>query len=206
VRLHLRRLDERGRTRVDLRLSRVHTRDIRALCGVLPAALGRAGRPLELQTRLRLRDGAAVGRITVRQDWRCVRDRKGEFSGIRPIARRRPAARPGLGLRMDAPRLSASGRRATVRVTITNRRRARPTRAASSLSNLRITGSAGGSPQTVAVEDVAAGRSRTVRLTVRVPRRAAGRACVRVEADADSARGAAATRCARSAVAPRFTG
>ena len=46
------------RARLDLRLTRVRTRDVRALCTVLPAGVSRAGRPLELETRLRLRDGA----------------------------------------------------------------------------------------------------------------------------------------------------
>jgi hypothetical protein len=35
-----------------------------------------------------------------------VRDRKGDFTGIRPIKPRRPAARPGLAVRLGAPRVS----------------------------------------------------------------------------------------------------
>jgi hypothetical protein len=100
----------------------------------------------------------------------------------------------------------ASGRRATVLVTVSNRRRARPSRVVSSLWNLRITGSAGGVPRTVHVKELRARRSRTVRLTVPVPRRARGRVCVRIAANAASARGAGALRCARSAGAPPITG
>ena len=58
----LRRLDARGGARLDLRLTRVRTRDIRALCAVLPAGVSPAGRPLELETRLRLRDRGVTGR------------------------------------------------------------------------------------------------------------------------------------------------
>jgi hypothetical protein len=206
VRLRLRRLDARGRARLDLRLSRVRIRDIRALCTVLPARVSQAGRPLELETRLRLRDRAATHRITVRQRWRCVRDRKGEFTGIRPIKPKSPAARPGLAVRMKAARMLTSGRRATVRITITNRRRARPSRVVSSLWDLRITASAGGPPRTVRVKELRARRSRTVRVTVPVRRSARGRVCLRVAANATSARGASDRRCARTPTAPLFTG
>ena len=203
VRLHIRRLDARGGARLDLRLTRVRTRDIRALCTVLPASVSLAGRPLELETRLRLRDRGLSRRITMRQRWRCVRDRKGEFTGIRPIKPRRPAARPGLAVRLGAPRVLASGRRATVRVTVANQRRRRSDRVASSLWDLRITGGAGSTPRTIRFKELRAGRSRTVRLTVPVPRAARGRVCVRVAAGAASARGASARRCARVASRPR---
>ena len=203
VRLHLRRLDQRGAAQLDLRLTRVRTRDIRALCTVLPASVHRAGRPLELETRLRLRDRGVTHAIAMRQHWRCVRDRKHEFTGIRPIKTERPVARPGLTLRMKKPRVRASGRRATVRITIANQRRPRPTRAASSLWDLRITGSSGGPPRTVRVKELRARRSRTVRLTMPVPRSARGRVCVQVAATAPSARSAGARRCARIAGAPR---
>jgi hypothetical protein len=203
VRLRLRRPNARGRARLDLRLSRVRIRDIRALCTVLPASIHQAGRPLELETRLRLRDRAVTQPITMRQRWRCVRDRKGEFTGIRPIKPKPLAARPGLAVRMKAPRVLASGRRATVRIRVANQRRRRPSRVVSSLWNVRIIASAGGAPRTVGVKELRARRSRTVRLTVPVPRRAAGRACVRVAVAADSARGATARRCARIAGAPR---
>jgi hypothetical protein len=203
VRLHLRRLDVRGGARLDLRLTRVRTRDIRALCTVLPASVSRAGRPLELETRLRLSDRAVTHAVTMRQRWRCVRDRKGEFTGIRPIKPQRPAARPGLAVRMKRPRVLASGRRATVRITVANQRRARPSRVVSSLWDLRITATAGGPPRTIRVKELRAGRSRTVRLTVRVPRRARGRVCVQVAANAPSARAATARRCAQIASRPR---
>ena len=206
VRLRVRRLDVRGAAQLDLRLTRVRTRDIRALCTVLPASVSRAGRPLELETGLRLRDGAATHAVRMTQRWRCVRDRKGEFTGIRPIKPERRVVRPGLAVRMKAPRVSPSGRRATVRITAANQRRPRPSRAASSLWDLRLTATAGGPPRTVRVKELRARRSRTLRLTVPVPRRAGGRVCVQVAAIAPAARGAAARRCARIAGAPPAAG
>jgi FG-GAP-like repeat len=203
VRLQLRRLDAGAAARVDLRLTRARIRDIRPLCTVLPASVHLVGRPLELETRLRLRDGTVKSAVTLRQRWRCVRDRKGEFTGIRPIKPRRPAARPGLAVRLGAPRVSASGRRATVLVTVVNQRRRRPSRVVSSLWDLRVTGGASGSQRSVGFKRLRAGRSRTVRLTVPVPRRARERVCVRVAANAASARGAIARRCARVAGRPR---
>ena len=198
VRLRLRHLDARGGARLDLRLTRVRTREIRALCTVLPARVHPAGRPLELETRLRLRDGAVTQAVTMLQRWRCVRDRKGEFTGIRPIKPKRRVARPGLAVRMKAPRVSASGRRATVRITVANQRRPRPSRAASSLWDLRITATAGGPPRTARIKELRARHSRTLRLTIPVPRRARGRVCVQVAAIAPAARGAGARRCART--------
>jgi hypothetical protein len=206
VRLRVRRVDVRGGARLDLRLSRIRTRDIRALCTVLPARVHRAGRPLELETRLRLRDGSATHAIMMIQRWRCVRDRKGEFTGIRPIKPKRHVARPGLAVRMKAPRISASGRRATVRITVANQRRPRPSRAASSLWDLRITATAGGPPRTARVKELRARHSRTLRLTIPVPRRARGRVCVQVAAIAPSARAAGARRCTRIAGAPPSAG
>ncbi len=206
VRLNLRRMDSRGDARLQLRLARVRIRDIRALCAVLPASVSRAGRPLELETRLRLRDGKATQRIVLRQRWRCVRDRKGEFVGIAPIAPRRPAARPGLGVRLSAPRLVDSGRRATVRVTVVNQRRRRPSRVISSLWNVRITDTAGGPFRAIAFKELRAQRSRTVRVTV-TPTVARRVACVRVAVNADSARGVSTQRCVQIARrTPHVTG
>jgi hypothetical protein len=104
---------------------------------------------------------------------------------------------------MKAPRVLASGRRAAVRVTVTNRRRRRPSRVVSSLWDLRITGTAGGALRTVGFKELRAGRSRTVRLTLPARRNARGRVCVRIAANATSARGASARRCARIASARR---
>ena len=207
VRLNLRRMDSRGGARLDLRLARVRVRDIRALCAVLPARVSRDGRPLELETRLRLRDGNATQRITLRQRWRCVRDRKGEFVGIAPIVPRRPTARPGLGARLSPPRLVDSGRRATVRVTVANQRGRRPSRVISSLWNVRITATAGGPLHTIAFKELRARRSRSVRVTVAVPALARRVACVRVAVNADSARGVSTQRCVQIARrTPHVTG
>ena len=204
VRLQLRRLKGTlGSAQIDLRLTRLRTSDLRALCAVLPAGVSRAGRPLEPETRVRLRDGKVSNDITLRQRWRCLRDARGEFSGIGPIKPKPPAARPGLAVRMKAPRALASGRRAQVLVTVVNRRRARPSRVVSSLWNLRITGGAGGRLRTVHLKELRARRSRTVRLTVPVPLRDRGRICVQIGANADSARGVGARRCARVAAPPR---
>jgi hypothetical protein len=206
VRLQLRRSDVRGDARLALRLSSVRTRDIRALCGVLPASVSRAGRRLELETRLRLRNRGVTGWITLRQRWRCVRDRKGEFVGIQPITPRRPAARPGLAVRLQTPLVLTPGHRATVLVTVTNRRRARPSRVVSSLWHLRITGTAGARPNTIGLNELRARRSRTLRLSLSVPRATRRRACVQVAVGADSARPASAQRCASIASAPPVTG
>ena len=206
ARLRLRGFGAPGQARLDLRLSKVRTRDIRALCAVLPAGVSRAGRPLELETRLRMSDGTSRSATTLRQPWRCARDRKGEFTGIRPVRPRPTAARPGLAVHLRTPRVLTTGRRATVLVTVTNRRRARPSRVESSLWHLRITGTAGGPAQTVRAKELRARRSRTLRLRLPVPDAVGRRLCVRVTAGADSARPAHARRCVRISGALRFTG
>ena len=197
VRLSLRRGDSRGGARLQLRLARVRIRDIRTLCTVLPASVSRDGRRLELETRLRLSDGNASQRITLRQRWRCARDRNGEFTGIAPITPRQLAARPGLAVRMSTPRMHASGHRATVLVTVINHRRRRPSRVVSSLWHLLITGTAGDQPRTIRLKELRARHSRTVRVTVRVPALARRHPCVQIAVDADSARGASTQRCVR---------
>ena len=173
---------------------------------MLPAGVSRAGRPLELETRLRLRDRGVIQPITMRQEWRCLRDRKGEFTGIRPILRKPLTVRPGLAMRLRPLRVPAAAGSATVRVTLANRRRARPSRVVSSLWNLRITAAAGGPPRSMRLRELPARRSRTVRLTVRLPRGARRRACVQVAVSADSAGSVRARRCVRRAGPVRFTG
>jgi hypothetical protein len=195
VRLTFGRTDARRRTRVDLQLDRVRIRDIRRLCGVLPAAVSRTGPPLELETRVRLRNGSRKDRVAARQRWRCTRDRHGEFAGIRPVRRKPLAARPGLAVAVKAPRVLPSGRRARVRVTVRNTRSNRRGRLVSSLYDLRIAGSAGGRTRAAGIKELRARRTRTVRLTVPVPADARGPVCVRVVAVAVSARSARARRC-----------
>ena len=134
-----------------------------------------------------------------------MRDRKHEFTAIRPVTAKPTSARPGLAVRLQSPRAQASGRRATVRVTLANQRPVRPGRDVSSLWHVRVTASAGGPPRIIGYKELRAGRSRTVRVTVRMPRGARRRACVRVAATAHSARPAIARRCVRIA-RPRFTG
>ena len=185
-----------------LRLSGVHTRDMRALCAVLPAGVSRAGRPLELETRLRLRNGSTRA-ITPRQRWRCVRGRKGEFNGIRPINR---GGRPPVPAWPCAGGARGAGDRGAARPFWSRHEpaAARPSRVESSLWQLRIAGTAGGPAQAFRNE-LRARRSRTVRLTLPAPGAARGRVSW-VTAGADSARRASARRCARIAGAPRFTG
>ena len=142
----------------------------------------------------------------MRQRWRCVRDRKGEFVGIRPVKPRPLAARPGLAVRLSAPHVFASRRRATVRITVINRRRRRPSRVVSSLWHLRITATAGAAPRTAGLKELRAGRARTMRLNLNVPAGARGPVCVRMVAAADSGRPAGVRRCARAARAAPVAG
>ena len=206
VRLRLRSARARpAGAQVALRLARVRTRDVRALCTVLPAGVSRAGRPLELETRLRLSDGA-TGRdhpapalaLRARPQGRVHR-----ASDDRTAAADRPSRTgraPADTARADdrAPRHRPRHRHQPPR--------ARPSRVVSSLWHLRITGTAGGPAQTVGVKELRARRSRTVRLRLPVPDAARRRACVRVTVGADSARPATARRCVRIANSPRFTG
>jgi hypothetical protein len=91
-------------------------------------------------------------------------------------------------------------------VTVTNRRRRRSSRVVSSLWDLRITGSVGPRVRTIRFKELRAGRSRTVRLRLPARRTARGRVCVRIAANATSARGARARRCTQVVSAAPFTG
>ena len=203
VRLQLRRLDARAaRTARPAPHPGPHPRHPRPLRG-LPASISRAGRPLELETRL------SAARPRRRADHHApalaLRARpQGRVHRHPPDQAARPTARPGLAVRLGAPRMLASGRRATVRVTVANQRRRRPGRVVSSLWHLRITGAPAARRAPSALRSCEpAGRARA--LTVPVPRPpAGGSACVsRPPPPAPAAR---ARRCARSARAPPVTG
>ena len=101
-----------------------------------PCARSLPGRRQPRRPAARARDAPAAARrrgarsaITTRQRWRCVRDRKGEFTGIRPVKPTAPTARPGLAVRMGAPRvLGVRGAARPSLVTVANQRRRGPSR------------------------------------------------------------------------------
>jgi len=200
VRLRLRRLDNRGRVKLDLVIIGVRTRHIRTLCGDVLGADLLNGRTLDLETRLRIRDGHSIQTLTLRQGWRCRSDRRGDFAGITPIRPRPVVRRPGLAVRLRLPRTVAPGRSVPALVTIINRRSRRAQRVVSALWHLRIFATAGRRARMTRVRELRAGRSITVRFTVPL-RVDHGRACVTVEARADSARVAVARRCVPIAAA-----
>jgi hypothetical protein len=106
------------------------TRDIRASPRSLPA-VNRAGRPLELETRLELHDGAARHGTALRQRWRCVRDRRGQVTNLarrsltfvcaQPALRGPPSSEPNpqlsAGIRLCKRRGWDSNPRSTERPT-----------------------------------------------------------------------------------------
>jgi hypothetical protein len=196
VRLRLRRLDSRGRVRFDLLINGVLTRYVRGLCGDVLGADILNGRVLDVETRLRIRDGRTTQTVPLREGWRCRSDRRGDFVGITPIPPRRTVRRPGLAVRMRIPRTLEAGRSATVLVIVTNRRSRRAVRVVSSLWDLRITVRTNGSLRSRHLNELHAGRSRTLRISIRVPRAARRSICIEVIADAPSAHAAIARRCA----------
>ena len=99
---------------------------------------------------------------------------------------------------MKAPRPLPSGSKATVRLTVTNKRRKGKRRIVSSLATACASAGFGGAqPRTAEIRELRAGRSRVVRLTVPVTPRADGKVCVQVQAAALSARAATTGRCVR---------
>ena len=172
---------------------------------VVPAGVSRAGR------RARARDAPATARrrarpggITLRQRWRCVRDRKGEFAGIRPIAPRRPTAASRPGRAPPTPRGARPGAaRPSSSPSPTAARAPRPCR----LLALAPAGdrTAGGRPQTTASGSCApAGRARCASRCP-CPPTPGRRACVR-SPPAPTALAARARGAARAHRGPRAEG
>ena len=168
VRLELRR-GQTGRTRFDCGSAgsgRATSGRSAACCRHSSAA--RAGRSSSRRacgcaTATRRRGSAPAGAGAARGTG------KGEFDGIRLLEGKARAARPGLSVGMKAPRPLPSGSKATVRLTVTNKRRKGKRRIVSSLATAcASTGFGGAQPRTAEIRELRAGRSRVVRLTVPV--------------------------------------
>jgi hypothetical protein len=181
TRVRLRRL---GPTKlwVDIRTRRKGLRVPQA-CQELPYSLQPRNTVVRLETRLRLSDGRRRRTQVIRRSWRCERDRTGKIMRLRLVNERRARVlRHGLRSRIVLPRSIRPGARTIARLRVINARRR------GALRHVVVTGSyvarGRGASGMVAkrIAPLGAGRSRTVRLRLRVPRTARGRLCVRTTA------------------------
>ena len=181
VRLRLRR---RSRTSVafDLR-ARMRSTSLPDACSGVRRGVDLATGPVFLHTRLRIRDGSGrVLPVSLRPHWRCRRDRLG---AVHRLVVRQPEARTpsrgGLALALRGPRRAKAGGTATYVIRVRNRRRTAAYDVlvhgftARGLRASRARGAAGGPRSRVwRLARLRPGRSRTLRLRVRVARSAAG--------------------------------
>lgn len=196
ARVALRRLGPRRlafaiRTRRGLRVPRA--------CAALPRSVQPRTPIVQLETRLRLNGRRRSGLYVIRRDYACRRDRLGNVSRLRLVPRRvHHRLRPGLRSVLRLPRVVRPGGTARARVRVLNARR--PARG-STLWHLTVIASrvkpqprAGVSTRKT-VRKLRAGRSRTVRLRIRVPRATRGRFCVHAVTIADLASASSRRRC-----------
>ncbi len=196
----------------DLTLSDVNV-TVPDACQALSASDSLSTPAFSLTSTLELSDGPRTHIVSLPAIWRCVRDRAGQISELRPTTAKAPPQRPGLAVSLTGPGVLGPGASVTYRVRVHNRREpGRPL--ISSLWGVLVEGGvaldspaaqAGARGQTVGqVSELRRGQSRTLRLRVRVPSSATGRICIGVAATADSARPAAARICPRIASLPRL--
>jgi hypothetical protein len=184
-----------------------------AACQELPASDALATPTVALSTAFVLSDEGRHRTVSVPSVWHCVRDRAEVITKLAPVVGPRPAQRPGLSVSLSVPRRVARGTTAFYRVTVSNRRTGQRNRLISSLWHVlvdaRVTegGSSASAPNARATfAELPRGRTRTLSFRARISRSARGQVCVTVTAAADSARPAAARRCARVVSPPRGLG
>lgn len=170
-------------------------------CHALPASVALESAPLWLHTRLVLDDGRVRQPIVLRHHVRCLRDARGNVDRLRYVRHRSPKMRAGLAVTARGPGSVRPGERVRYDARVRNRRRTGE-RMKSSLWHITV----GAGPRTKQIRELRRGRTRTVALTVRVPRDAGtarvpgsprGRFCIRVAAVAPGARGTSDRVCAR---------
>ena len=192
-----------GRRRFTLSVTGVSVADP-AACQELPASDALSTPTVALSTTLMLSDGRRSRELSIPSVWRCVRDRAAVITALAPATEPRLAQRPGLSVSLSVPRRFARGTTALYRVTVRNQRRRPRNRAISSLWHVLVDARVTVGGDTTSARNARAtfaelrrGRTRTLRFRVHLRRSARGPVCVIVTAAADSARPAAARRCAR---------
>jgi hypothetical protein len=198
ARVSLRRLGP-TRLRVDIRTRRKGLR-VPAACQALPHSLQPRNTIVHLETRLRLTDGRRRWTRVIRRPWRCERGGTGSVVRLRSVKQRRARAlRHGLRSQLVLPRSVRPGTRLLARVRVRNTRRR------GAFRQIVVTGSVlarGRGARGVVVKRIAplaAGRSRTVRLRLHVPRTPRGRLCVRTTSIAALANDSTRLACRRIA-------
>ncbi|MCU0308737.1 MAG: hypothetical protein MUE51_13415, partial [Thermoleophilia bacterium] len=180
-----------GGLRASLTISGPVLRTPRA-CHALPAAVATAGAPLQLESRLVIGDGRRGVRVDLVHDVRCRRDARGTVSRLEYVRTPARRTRSGPALAVRGPGVVTPGATARYVARVRNPRRD-GARVVSSLWDVTLT--AGG--RTSRIRELRRGRTRTVALTLRVPRTARGRFCTVVTAAATGTRADRAQVCAR---------
>jgi hypothetical protein len=191
ARIVLRRV---GRGRASLTLT-AGARAFRAprACHALPASVALETPPLELETRLVIRNGRVRHRVVLPHHVRCRRDAYGNIDRLVYIRNHPHRLRPGLALTLRGPRHVQPGTSARYVARVHNRRRRGGDRLASSLwqvtlaSRATATTPAAGAARVSRIRELRAGRSRQLVITVRVPRAAKRRFCTHAIATAPGA-------------------
>lgn len=190
---------------------RLKARDVRlpsppTACSGTRPEVDLATGPIPLHTRLRIDDGRRRPLvISLRPQWVCRRDRLGNVRRLvlsRPTFHRPAGRSPAVAVR--GPRRVAAGKSATYRITVRNRRRtpAYDVRIHAVLPPgfrpRRVRGARVGGRQVVwRLHALRPGRSRSVRLRMRIPRSLAPRRCLGIVADAIDTRAGRGRICIR---------
>ncbi len=193
-------------------------------CEELPASVSLSTSPFQVTTTLVLSNGHGTRTISLPSTWECVRDRGGTITTMRTIVPTQPAQRPGLRVFIRGPRTVIPGSTVSYTVELRNTRRGPRDRTMASLWNLttRVHLMPGRSGQPAPgvrfvaptivrqVRELRRGRSKTLRILMRIPAALSGtnlqQVCVTAGATADAARSAFAQTCATLAAVPTGLG
>jgi hypothetical protein len=208
------RSDHRGEESYGLSIDWVDV-GIPSACQALPAGYALDTRHFELTNPLRLSDGSKRLPVRWRELWRCVCDRAGAISELRPVSPPSLHLRPGLGVSLVGPRAVTAGATVTYRVRLRNLRRGLSESLVAALWHLVAQGAASVVPvrgerksgralvhASWRIRELRPAKSMVLRLRVRVPVSSAVRLCVAAMAGADAARAASARLCARISPPP----
>jgi len=209
------RRTSRGHARLTLNLRRVVVKTSHG-CKRLPVSTATGLPPFRLETAIRVSDGRRTLTLPLHMQWECKRSRSGAVTGMRTVAPPKLAQHRGLTVSITGPRRVIPGSVATYTVRVHNERHTARSRYTSSLWHVvvhsrlvplagrktlaaRVRDPSVRDPRPRRINELRHGKTRVLRIPVRIPRelQSAGidRVCVGAGAMADSARSASARAC-----------
>jgi hypothetical protein len=184
--------DAGGQRTVTLTLQNV-TVGTPAACQQLPASDTLATPQFELDTQVSLSDGQSSRTVSIPGVWRCIRNAAEVVSGLQTVPSKALVQTPGLDVSLAGPHAVTAGQKVTYRIRVRNTRNSTD-RASSSLWHVFVQANLGTNPHgagplqssTTELQELRAGKSKSVRFHAQIPSGVSGSVCVAALASADA--------------------